>query len=202
MRSASDLKTSPTLLGRLKDLRDQQAWADFVHRYGPRIYRFLRRHGLQDADADDVAQVIVGKLAVRMQTYVYDPAKSFRGWLNAVTRNAWRDFLKDRRRNPAWGKGGDAEDCPLQNIADEALAKELDEIFLREVRDEALARVQIRVEAHTWTVFRMVVLEDQPVEEATRQTGMKFNAIYQAIKRVRNMLEEERKQLDPPEELL
>jgi RNA polymerase sigma-70 factor (ECF subfamily) len=200
MSSPTDSRTSPTLLGRLKDLRDQQAWAEFVHRYGPRIYRFLRRHGLQDADADDVAQVIVSKLAVRMQTYVYDPARSFRAWLKAVTRNAWKDFLTDRRRNPAWGKGGDGADARLQAIADEALAKELDEPILQEVRDEALARVRLRVEARTWTAFRMVVLEEQPVAEAADQTGMKVNAIYRAINRVRAMLEEEMKRLDPPEE--
>ena len=46
------LKTSPTLLGRLRrDPKDQAAWSEFVARYGPRIRRWCHGWGLQEADA-------------------------------------------------------------------------------------------------------------------------------------------------------
>src|SRR5262249_52407462 len=99
MDSSSGSGTSPTLLGRLRhDPADQAAWAEFVGRYGRQVYAWCRQSKLQEADAEDVTQAVLTRLADRMRTFVYDPGRSFRGWLRTLTRNAWSDFVQSRQR--------------------------------------------------------------------------------------------------------
>src|SRR4029078_12488581 len=59
----------------------------------PHIYRWCRQWRLQDADAQDVAQEIVLKLARKLRDFDYNPKSSFRGWLKTLAHHAWRDFV-------------------------------------------------------------------------------------------------------------
>ena len=69
MDNVRDSCTSPTLLGRLRcQPVDQAAWGEFVDRYGPRIYQWCRRWDLQEADAQDVTQTVLLRLASKLQT--------------------------------------------------------------------------------------------------------------------------------------
>jgi RNA polymerase sigma factor (sigma-70 family) len=87
MHSSSGRGTSPTLLGRLRlEPADQQAWEEFVDRYSRKVYAWCRQWQLQDADAQDVTQMVLLKLAEQMRTFAYDASQSFRGWLRALTR--------------------------------------------------------------------------------------------------------------------
>src|SRR5262249_11538502 len=97
--------TRGSLLARLRqDPTDQAGWDEFVEHYGRHIYRWCRRWKLQDADAEDVTQDILAKLARKLRTFAYDPAGSFRGWLKTVAHHAWRDFEAGRRHpQPAAG---------------------------------------------------------------------------------------------------
>src|SRR5262245_24978589 len=91
--------TRVTLLVRLRqDPTDQAAWDVFVERYGRHIYRWCRQWQLQDADAEDVTQDILVKLARKLRDFAYDPSRSFRGWLKTLAHHAWRDFVDSPRR--------------------------------------------------------------------------------------------------------
>ena len=60
--TADDLRTSSTLLLRLRDLSNEEAWEEFLTRYTPRIFAWCRRYNLQESDASDVTQEVLGKL--------------------------------------------------------------------------------------------------------------------------------------------
>ncbi len=91
--------TSVSLLLRLgHDPSDQAAWEEFVDRYGVKIYSWCRAWRLQDADAQDVTQAVLARLAVRLRRFSYDPAQRFRGWLRTLVKNACRDCMTERRR--------------------------------------------------------------------------------------------------------
>src|SRR5262249_60181969 len=62
------------------------------------ILAWCRQWGLQGADADDVAQTVFLKLAAKMQTFEYDPTRSFRGWLRTLAHHAWSDLVDSQRR--------------------------------------------------------------------------------------------------------
>ncbi len=86
--------TRVTLLARIKDGRDTDAWREFVQLYGPVVYRFARNRGLQDADAADLMQDVLRSVARNANRMEYDPKRgTFRGWLYTVTRNKIYNFL-------------------------------------------------------------------------------------------------------------
>src|SRR5262249_27417635 len=98
-------RTRVTLPGRLRrDPSDQAAWREFVEHYGPRVYGWCRKWGLQESDAQDVTQNVLLRLSQKMGQFAYDPSLSFRAWLKTLTHHAWSDFLQARRR-PGLGSG-------------------------------------------------------------------------------------------------
>jgi RNA polymerase sigma-70 factor (ECF subfamily) len=184
--------TRLTLLGRLQqDPTDQAAWDEFVERYGRHIYRWCRWWKLQDADAEDVTQVILLKLARKLRDFAYDPSGSFRGWLKTVAYHAWRDFVDARR--PAQPAAGDRHVWELLHTleAREDLVQKLDEAFDQELLEAAMARAQLRVAAHTWEAFRLFALEGVPAAEVAARAGMQVAMVYVAKSKVQKMLQEE-----------
>src|SRR5262249_32647924 len=123
MSTPDDLPTSATLLRRLRDPADRDAWATFAETYGPRIYSWCRRWHLQEADAEDITQALLVRIPAKMRSFRYDPKTgSFRAWLKAVVRHALADFARNQQRA---GKPG----CELIDniVAQQDLIKELDE---------------------------------------------------------------------------
>src|SRR5438874_852042 len=99
MTSNVAARTSASLLRRLRqEATDQAAWAEFVRLYGRQIYQWGRRWSLQEADAQEVTQTVLAKLAEKMRTFSYDPLRSFRAYLKILTHYAWCDFLESHKR--------------------------------------------------------------------------------------------------------
>src|SRR5262249_30143379 len=91
--------TRPSLLVRIRDLQDQQAWREFVQIYGPLVYGFASKRRLKEADAGNHSQEFISAVAGAAGGLNYDPQKGwFRGWLYTVARNKLHDFLLARRR--------------------------------------------------------------------------------------------------------
>ena len=96
--------TRPSLLVRIRDARDREAWGQFVEIYAPLVYDMARRRGLQDADAADLTQDVLRSVSVAIGRLDYDLAKgTFRSWLFTVTRNALNTFFDAQRRVPRAG---------------------------------------------------------------------------------------------------
>ena len=189
--------TSTTLLGRLRqDPADQAAWAEFVRRYGPQVYRWCRTWRLQEADAEDVTQAVLVRLSARMRTFTHDPARSFRAYLMTLARYAWCDFLETSKQPGAGGGGSDVLGMLETVEAGDDLVRRLNEQFDQEVLAEAQARVRQRVEPHTWEAFRLTALEGLSGAEAAARLGLKVATVYKAKSKVQQMLHEEVARLD------
>jgi RNA polymerase sigma-70 factor (ECF subfamily) len=199
MDSSSSMPTSITLLGRLQtDPTDQAAWSEFVRRYGSQIYRWCRRWQLQEADAQDVTQAVLARLAAKMRTFTYNPAQSFRAYLRTLARYAWCDFL-EANRQPGAGAGGSDVLGMLETVAaGDDLVTRLNEQFDQEVLAEAQARVQQRVEPHTWDAFRLTAQEGLSGSDAATRLGIKVATVFKARSKVQKMLQDEIARLDCP----
>lgn len=192
MDNPSGSNTSPTLLGRLRqEPTDQQAWAQFVERYGRRIYGWCRQGKLQEADAEDVTQMVLLRLAERMRTFAYDPARSFRGWLRTLTRHSWSDFVEARQRGGRASGDSDTAACLHTLPARDDLLARLEEQFDQEILAEATARVQLRIDPTTWQAYQLLAIEGLSGAEAAKRLERTVAAVFKARTRVQTMLREE-----------
>ncbi|MDB4778283.1 sigma-70 family RNA polymerase sigma factor, partial [bacterium] len=93
-------ETRYTLIGKLRNPQDAEAWAEFSNIYQPLIFRICRKRGLQHADAIDVTQEVLSKVAQASEKFSSERhGSTFRGWLYRVTQNLVIDFLRKRERN-------------------------------------------------------------------------------------------------------
>src|ERR1051325_6839875 len=86
--------TRASLLVRLRDPRDEAAWAEFIDLYGALVYNYARKQGLQDADAADLGQEVLRAVVASIGRLDYDPRLGlFRNWLFTLIRrklSSWR----------------------------------------------------------------------------------------------------------------
>lgn len=195
MTQSSDTSTSVTLLLRVRQVEDREAWDSFVARYAPQVFAWCRRHNLQESDAADVTQEVLGKLVRAMQTFAYDASRgSFRGWLKTATQNAVRDLVADWRKQ---GRGaGDTQAIrALAEICDDGASEELErrvtEQYEQELLLEAEALVQSRVHQKTWQAYHRVTAGQETSQAAAAALDMPVSEVYVAKSRVIKMLREE-----------
>jgi RNA polymerase sigma factor (sigma-70 family) len=189
MARDSSLTTSPSLLQRLRESKDDQsAWTEFAGRYQPRLLDWCRRWGLQDSDAQEVAQNVMIRLASKLRVLSYDPSLSFRGWLYTITRHAWSDFVSNQRRQCP---GGDPTEVLQSIAAREDLELRLAEVFDLELLEEATSRVKARVEDKTWEAFRRTAILDEAAVVVAAVLGMPIASVFKAKSNVQRMLQEE-----------
>jgi RNA polymerase sigma-70 factor (ECF subfamily) len=73
------------------------SWEDVARRYGRKIYNFAYRLTGNPDDAADLVQEVL--LRVRRGLASYTPG-SFEGWLWRITRNAFLDSVRKKKRRP------------------------------------------------------------------------------------------------------
>jgi RNA polymerase sigma-70 factor (ECF subfamily) len=192
----SSLRTRASLLLRLRQTPpDQQAWAEFVDRYGRRIHAWCQRWGLQEADAKDVTQTVLLQLASKLQTFSYDPTLRFRAWLKTLTHHAWSDFLSDCRRADK-GSGDSGVQYLLDNVkARDDLTQRLQQTFDQELLELATVQVRSRVEERTWEAYRLTAHEGLSGSQTAAQLGMQVGTVYKAKSKVHAMLQETLRQM-------
>lgn len=178
--------TRPSLLVRLRDHRDNQAWGEFVELYAPLIYTYVRKRGLQDADAADLTQNCLRQVAVHVGRLEYDPRRgSFRGWLYTMVRNKLRDFWQQPRRLHQ-GSG----DPQVQRLLELQPANEPEERaqWEREYRLSLLGwaaeQVRPQVQEATWQAFWQTAVEGKSGKEVGKALGLTAAAVYLAKSRV------------------
>ena len=182
--------TRLSLVVRLSDRRDEQAWSAFLRDYEPFLLGLFRRRGLQDADARDVAQQVLLSVADRVSTWQPDgrPA-SFRRWLTTIARHAVLRFLTRSGRQPPAVADADVADSGTEADA------------LHEYQQEVLAWAmeQIREEFRpvTWTAFWETAVQCRPLDDVCRDLTMTAGAVYMARSRVMARLRDKAKEFDP-----
>lgn len=188
-------QTNPTLLGRLRRMpSDPEAWRQFVDRYGPRILMWCRHWGLQPADASDVMQAVLLKLLGALQTFEYDPSRSFRAWLKTLTQHAWLDTVRSVRRQST---GDEALLQQLDSIAArDDLVQQLEQTYERELLELAMQRVQLQVLPKTWEAFQRTVLEGQPPASVAAALQTTLANVYKSRSNVQRRLAEEVRYLE------
>jgi len=177
--------THVSLLLRLRDSRDSDAWAEFVDVYAPLVYRLARRHGLQDADAADLTQDVLGALHSTLPQFRYDASKgTFRGWLFTVARNFLRRSAQDRRRHPPASGTPEAQALLEQQPAPPEEVERWEQEYQQRLFEYAAQRVRGHFRPTTWEAFWRTGVEGHNARDVAQGLGISVGAVYIARTRV------------------
>jgi len=189
--------TRVTLLVRIKDAKDVAAWTEFIELYGPVVYGFARKRGLQDADAADMVQDVMRSVARNAEKLDYDPKRgTFRGWLYTVTRNKIYNFLTANRNRPkAVGDSSSQERLDSLPDKDDNHEREWELEYQRRIAARAMERVKGEFQESTWAAFWGTAVEGRPAQEVGAKLDMTPGAVYVAKSRVLARLRDESQQL-------
>ena len=188
--------THPSLLIRLRDPADERAWSEFTEIYGPLVHRLARQRGLQEADAQDLAQEVFRAVARAIERYDPDPDRgSFRGWLSRIARNLIINLLAARRRQPQGTGDTDVqrllEDRPEPTEEDSAL---FEAEYRRRLIAWAAERIRGEFSESAWQAFWQAGVEGRPPKEVAEALGMTLGTVYQyksrAVVRIRREIEQ------------
>ena len=164
--------TSVSLLERLREAPDSNAWERLVRLYTPLLLYWGRRLGLQDQDAADLVQDVLIVLVQKLPEFQYQPGKSFRGWLRTVLMNKWRD-RPHRTRSPLHSI---ATFNPRQRSKTRLEEREY-RLF---VMGQALRIMSADFEPATWQACWETVVVGRPAAEVAAEFGITVNAVYLA----------------------
>jgi RNA polymerase sigma-70 factor (ECF subfamily) len=157
----------------------------------------LKRRGLQNADAADIAQEVFRAVCQSIGDYEHRESNgSFRGWLLTVTRNKMLDHAS-RQRRQAVADGGTANllmlgDQPISSAEEVLIERE----YQRRLFESACQTVKQEFRELTWKAFWSTQVEQRPSREVAEELGVSVDAVYVARSRVVARLRQRIKELD------
>jgi RNA polymerase sigma-70 factor (ECF subfamily) len=184
--------TRHSLLVRIRDTRDCQAWEQFVEIYSPVVYRYLQRRGLQDADAADVTQEVLRTVVRSADAFEHGGhPRSFRKWLMSVAHSRLCDFLA-RSSKQVTGSG----DTRAQQVLEEQPSADnhedpLEHDYRKSLFQWAVTRIQGAFQESTWQAFWRTYVDGVDCPEVGQELGMAVEAVYMARSRVLARLRKE-----------
>jgi RNA polymerase sigma-70 factor (ECF subfamily) len=184
-------ETRASLLIRLKDRADQEAWQEFMEIYRPVVCRLARHKGLQDADAEDLAQQVFLAVARAIDRWQADPARArFRTWLGRIAHNLLVNMVTRGPLDRATGNTH-IQDLLEQRPAAEGPESEFVQVqYQREVFRWAARRVRREFAAETWQAFWQTAVRGRSTPEVSEELGKSIGSVYAARSRVMRRLRE------------
>lgn len=184
--------TRISLIARLSDISDHEAWREFAALYEPFIYRQGRRFGLQPADARELVQEVLIAVSKAVRNFEVAPDRGrFRTWLYAVGRNVCLRYLAKLRSRELSGQNSELTallaELPNRESADTGeLNVELQRHFFlamsRQVRSE--------FQPSTWAAFWQTAVENHSIQSVAEGLKLSVGAVYVARSRVMARLKE------------
>jgi RNA polymerase sigma-70 factor, ECF subfamily len=189
MKPISFLTTTTDLLDGLHESGNRQVWDEFDRRYRPIVVGFLRRMGLNENDAADVAQETLTCFVRDYRQNKYDRQQGrLRSWLIGIARCRLADWRRATgRRRELRGESAIGE---VRDDGDADAAWEAEE--RRFILEQAIAdlRQTTRFNERTITAFERVVLRQEPIETVSAELGLTPQEVYAAKSRIVEKLRE------------
>lgn len=188
--------TTSTMLQRLSDFDDREAWGRFSQRFLRPIQSYARRRGLTNEEAEDVAQETLLAFAEAYRAGRFDRDKGrLSHWIFGI---AWRRIDHARRkpgRTAPDGRERPADSAEWMNFAaPTSVSPEWEEVWERSMLEAGLRQVRGEFEPKTFRAFEMIVLDGRAIEDVESELGTTRNAIaiakHRVSKRLRELIEQ------------
>jgi RNA polymerase sigma-70 factor, ECF subfamily len=178
-------ETRATLIARLKNAADHEAWLEFTAIYEPLVLRLALGQGLQLADAQDVCQQVLIAVAQDVERFRPDgQAASFRRWLFGIARNRVLKLLA--RESKKRGPGGSEFQAAVQAVAGrgESLTVAFDREYRQQLLLEVAAEIRSEFKEVTWQAFWRTWILGEPIPQVAAELKMSLGNVYVARSRI------------------
>jgi RNA polymerase sigma-70 factor, ECF subfamily len=184
--------TRPSLLIRIRDRQDADAWIEFFDLYSPLLYSYARDRGLNHEDAEDIRASCYETIVKRIGEFEYNKQKTgFRAWLRTMVNRRVLDLFR-KKQLP------NAESSELRNVANnEGTNNDLWEKHwrLHHLR-YCVALVGKRVKRNTFEAFKLLTDEGLEPDQVSQRMKMNIDQIYKIKSRMLKMISAEMKNFD------
>ncbi|MCC9599552.1 sigma-70 family RNA polymerase sigma factor [Stieleria sp. JC731] len=189
-------ETRASLLLRLHDRSDFDAWAEFSRLYRPVVCRLAVQHGMQSADAEDLAQQVLIAISNAIGQFDYSPGRAkFRTWLKTIARRAIINAMTRQKKDVA--AGGSEVMQWLQVLPDpNEQTRVLDLQYRRQIFRVAADEVRQEVRPEMWEAFYLSAIEQRSAREISERLGCSEGSVYTSRSRVIRRLKTKVQELD------
>jgi len=192
---SDDWTTRQTLLMRVKNQDDEQAWNEFVSYYRTFIKVILKYLHVSENDVEDLSQEVLLKIWKGLAKLNYDSEKArFRTWMNKVIRNAVIDFQRSRNRKVKTVNNQNefyTDNFPLDN---DEFSKIIDKEWRAHITNLALENIRSSFNGNAMSVFDMC-LDGLPTNSIAEKLDLAEASVYKLRRRVEEKLIQEIKLL-------
>jgi RNA polymerase sigma-70 factor (ECF subfamily) len=173
-------ETRASLLIKLQNADDVDAWETFVKLYSPALYRTARKLNLQAVDAENVVQEVLLVVAKSVGSWLGRQDRgSFMAWLLRIARNKSVDLLTRRATKPMKAATSLNDQSVSQIAAMQSDAEiQLDREYRWELFNQAAEEAKKVVSEQTWKAFWMTTVESVSIEDAARILQVRPGVIY------------------------
>lgn len=174
--------TRLSLIGRLGNKADQEAWFEFVEIYEPLVLNMVIQSGVQHSDAKEITQEVLTKVLISIDARDHENASgSFRGWLYRITRNMTIDFLRRSKRRNQGVVTTDLEQVVAPTPQD---SNDFHLEFERQLFRWASDKVKGTVTETNWQAFWSTTVEGEAIPHAAIRLGVSTGTIHVARSRI------------------
>lgn len=183
--------TSPSLLVRIRDPENTDAWEEFVEIYSPIVRRYCFQRGLQISDVEDITQDVMTTVTTKIRQFDYDPRRGrFRAWLGTVTANRIKTLLaKNSKRVGKVLQAVDEKDQSEHRYADPD--SDWVDIFSEQIFRIACDRIRSVSSETAWRCFESTWIHNLSPQEVARRLEIAVHSVYVNKSRVLKRLEKE-----------
>ncbi len=196
---ASSLEaTRHSLVSRLREFEDSDAWQRFFDTYAGVILACARNAGLSPTESDEALQETLVSVAKEMPDFRYDPAKgSFKGWLFKITRRRIADQFRRRVREAGQASASLEQVQEQPDIGEDPLQRIWEDEWRQNELQLAVDRVKKKVSARQWQMYDLSALKGWPMERVCATLGVNRAQVYMAKMRIGRTLKAEVRNLPP-----
>lgn len=188
--------TRPSLLVRVRQKTDVEAWAEFDGIYRPMLLRFSRGCGLTADDAEEVTQECMALIEQRISAFDYDPEKGrFKGWLKMCVINQVRSLRRKRKEIPA-----ESGHFRLEQDREPDPEAMFDDLWMREHLRYCLEQIRHDIDDNVYRAFELHVLKEWPAERVCEACKIQPNNLYQIKWRMLRRLQAKMTEIVGPSE--
>lgn len=181
--------TSLSLLQRLQQSPDEQAWQRFASIYQPLIHKWLKTYAPSEADVDDIVQDVLLTVFRKLNEFQHNgQTGAFRAWLRTTAVNRLRLMWREKRPTLESDHAQFVGKLDLLADPQSELSRQWDQEHDAHVAGQLLLQMEQEFAPATWHAFRRQVVDGTSAKLTAQEMGLSVNAVLIAKSRIMKRL--------------